>query len=152
MRWRSRSRPSERSVASDEVRAVLDVNVIVSATLTPDGVSARVVEAWLRGGFELIVSPRLLEELQRVLAYPKIRRKLDTDDARASFEVVILWATVRDDPPPVTGSAPDPADDYLVELARVEGAALVTGDKQLLALTGDLPVYPPADFLSLLEA
>jgi predicted nucleic acid-binding protein len=45
----------------------------------------------------------------------------------------------------------DPGDDYLIALAAHERAVLVSGDRHLLALAGELPIYPPADFLALLD-
>ncbi|MCA1705276.1 MAG: PIN domain-containing protein, partial [Actinobacteria bacterium] len=52
------------------MRAVLDPNVIISAVLSPGGAPARVMTAWLEGRYELVVSPLLLEELERALSYP----------------------------------------------------------------------------------
>jgi putative PIN family toxin of toxin-antitoxin system len=55
------------------VRAVLDVNVIVSSLLSPQGTPSRIVDAWQDGHFDLLVSPHLMAELQRTLTYPKLR-------------------------------------------------------------------------------
>ena len=49
---------------------------------------------------------------------------------------------------------PDPpgaGDDYLIALAAQERAALVSGDRHLLELAAELPIYAPADFLSVLD-
>jgi predicted nucleic acid-binding protein len=54
------------------------------------------------------------------------------------------------DEPPARASE-DPGDDYLIALAEHERAALVSGDRHLLELAGDLPIYTPADFLVLLN-
>jgi uncharacterized protein len=131
---------------------VLDPNVIISALLSPDGAPARALTAWLRGEFELVVSPLLLEELGRALSYPKLRRRIMEQEA----DQVIRWlqgsavvATDPTSPPPVR--SPDPSDDYLIALAEAERAVLVSGDQHLLGLAGALPVFAPADFLRLLE-
>lgn len=58
------------------MRAVLDPNVLVSAVLSPRGAPADVLRAWHDGRFELVVSPHLLDGLERVLAYPKLRPSL----------------------------------------------------------------------------
>ena len=47
-------------------------------------------------------------------------------------------------PPPVR--SPDPGDDYLIALAASERAILVSGDKQLLDLGGEIPVVSPLRF------
>lgn len=61
------------------MRAVVDVNVLISALLTRQGNPAWVIQAWLGGAFELVVSPLLLDELERTLA---IRRSVDASRAR----------------------------------------------------------------------
>jgi len=52
--------------------------------------------------------------------------------------------------PPV--HAEDVEDDYLIALAATHRAALVSGDKHLLALESQIPVSTPREFLSSLRA
>jgi predicted nucleic acid-binding protein len=59
------------------LRAVLDLKVLISAVLSRGGAPARVLEAWISGRFELLVSPLLLAELERALACPKLRTDSD---------------------------------------------------------------------------
>ena len=99
------------------------------------GNAARLLKAWEQGEFELIASPALLEELQRALAYPKLRRRISEQDA----ESVVRWlnesATLANDPteaPPIRSR--DPGDDYLIALAASRQAILVSGDHHLLDL------------------
>jgi putative PIN family toxin of toxin-antitoxin system len=134
------------------VRAVLDANVIISALLSPAGAPARVLAAWLQGEFELVLSPLLLAELERALGYPKLRKRIDADEAAA----VIAWlkqsATVAPDSDGPSSVRPaDPDDEYLLTLAEDQNAALVSGDKHLLALAGEAPIYSAADFLARLN-
>ena len=134
------------------MRAVLDVNVLISALLARGGAPARVVLAWQRGEFELIVSPLLLAELQRALAYPKLRRAIRADEAADFVRWLTRTAVLAPDPdgPPATPSV-DPGDDYLLALAAAQHAVLVSGDDHLLALAAELPIHAPASFLALLE-
>ncbi len=135
------------------MRAVLDVNVLVSAALSPNGSPARLVEAWQAGRFDLIVSARLLDELSRALAYPKIRRHIPAQDAADLVEWLSRAAVVVDDPvgdPPIRSV--DPGDDYLISLAAAADALLVSGDAHLLTLRPTLPIYSPADFLTLVDS
>jgi putative PIN family toxin of toxin-antitoxin system len=130
------------------VRAVLDPNVIISALLSPSGTPARVLRAWIQGGFELIVAPALLAELEQALAYPKIRKRIAAGDA----EAVVAWlrgaALVVEDPDgPPTVRSQDPADDYLIALAERERALIVSGDEHLLVLADRIPVVTAAVFL-----
>ncbi len=132
------------------MRAVLDPNVIISALLSPSGSPARVVQAWLEGGYELVVSPLLLSELERALGYPKLRTRVTQAETQEVIELLRRGADLREDPadpPPVR--SPDPGDDYLVALAAANQALIVSGDRHLLGLGDDMPVYTPAEFLSL---
>lgn len=146
-------RSTRRAAAGAELlRAVLDPNVIISALLAPGGTPAAVLSAWSAGGFELVASPPLLTELERVLAYPKLRKRIDANEATAVVEWLERFATVVPDPgKPAPRASEDPGDDYLIALAAHERAALVSGDRHLLALANELPIYAPAAFLALLE-
>lgn len=133
------------------MRAVVDPNVIISALLSPKGSPARVLVAWEQGAFELVASPALLEELERALAYPKLRRLIPESDAADALAWLRESAEIVADPPdepPV--HSPDPGDDYLIALAAHERVPLVSGDKHLLGLADELPILTPAQFLELL--
>jgi putative PIN family toxin of toxin-antitoxin system len=135
------------------VRAVLDANVLISAILSPRGTPARLLLAWQAGAFDLVVSPALLAELRRALAYPKLERLVPPADADSFIAWIGRSALLVADPdgePPV--QALDPADDYLIALAAVERAVLVSGDAHLTVLSDRFPVRTPAEFLASLEA
>jgi uncharacterized protein len=135
------------------VRAVVDPNVLISAILSTEGSPARVLRAWIGGAFELVVSPHLLDELERVLQYPKIRKRISSDDAAAFVAVLRAEAHQRPDPEVVPSIATaDPDDDYLIAVAAGAQAVIVSGDHHLLDLRGQIPVYSPAEFIELLES
>jgi len=127
--------------------------VIISGVLSIKGSPARVLKAWREGKFEVVVSPQLLGELRRALAYPKLRARISEVDARA----LVSWvsqAGVNVDEPERHSSirSNDPGDDYLIALAAANKAVLVSGDQHLLELKDRIPVYASADFLKLVEA
>ena len=127
------------------MRVVLDVNVLVSALLAPEGAPARILTAWVDGAFELVVSPHLLDELRRVLAYPKISRRVGVDDAARIVLLVEQQALRVEDPttdPPIRSA--DPGDDYLIALAADADALLVSGDAHLTTLIDRAPILTPA--------
>ncbi len=133
------------------MRAVLDPNVVISGVLSSRGAPADVLRGLAAGAFELIVSQSLLDELERALAYPKLRRHVSEADAAELVRWVAGSATAVVDPdtePPVHSRDPD--DDYLIALASSQRAALVSGDKHLLALEAEIPVFSPRAFLDLL--
>ena len=135
------------------MRAVLDANVLISAVLSPRGTPARLILAWQAGAFELVVSPLLLAELRRALAYPKLARLVPPADADAFAAWLGRAAELAADPPsPAPVRSEDPADDYLIALAAAQRAVLVSGDGHLTVLAGRIPVRTPAAFLAQLES
>ncbi len=107
------------------------------------------VQNWLRGDFELVVSPALLLELERVLLRPKFRQYVTELEVRAYVGLFRRLATIVGDPPLIVGLTPDPGDDYLVVLARASGVqTLVSGDRHLCGLIDPVPpVLTPREFL-----
>ena len=132
------------------MRAVLDPNVVISGLISSAGAPAHLLAAVAAGRAEVFVSPLLLDELERALAYPKLRRCVGEDARRALGWLSGIGRHV-DDPqaaPPVRSD--DLGDDYLIGLAASQRAALVSGDQHLLVLKDRIPVYSPREFLELL--
>ncbi len=133
------------------MRAVLDANVIISGLLAPQGAPARLLVAWREGAFELIASPKLLAELDRALAYPKLRSRVSSDEGQSLLDWLGRLASLANDVDEAPVRSVDPADDYLLALAAASDALLVSGDKHLLDLADEFPILRPARFLTLVE-
>lgn len=134
------------------MRAVHDPNVIISAALSPRDAPGRLFQHWLKGGYDLIVSTSLLDELSRALAYPKLRDRIPHTEAESLLELLTREGVMTaDQEMPLGVSSPDPDDNYLISLAAESRSILVSGDKDLLELAGQIPVYSPAGFLALVE-
>ena len=135
------------------MRALLDVNVLIAGLLSRTGSPARLLGKWLEGEFELVISDLLLDELEKTLARPKLRRLLDDDEISAFLELLRggLADWVEDPGEPSSIKSRDPKDDYLIAVARAAQATLVTGDADLLELSGSIPVMSPRAFLETLE-
>jgi uncharacterized protein len=128
---------------------VLDPGVLVSALITPTGAPAKLLTAARGGSIELIVSPLLLEELRSVLQREKFRRYVDLGVVDQYVELLRQDAAMAADPaepPPIRCADPD--DDYLIALAHSCNATLVSGDRHLLDLAGEIPVFTPSEFLA----
>jgi len=123
------------------VRAVLDPNILTAALLSASGASARLVGRWLAGAFELVVSEALLCELERALAYPKLRQRVSAEEAAEFVGLLRAGAVDAPDPPDPPRRSPDPGDDHLLALAERGRALLVTGDQHLLALAHEFPIH-----------
>jgi uncharacterized protein len=135
------------------LRVVIDPGVLISAVLTVGGAPAQSVDRWREGEFDLIVSPKLLDELVEVLERPRFRPFLDELEARALAVTLREEALLIDDPSDPPAVTPDPDDDYLVALALVGRAdVIVSGDSHLIDLV-DAPVavMRPREFLDELD-
>lgn len=126
--------------------------MIISGALARAGAPARVLAAWGEGAFELIVSPALLAELGRAFSYPKLRERIDPQDAASLLDWLARLAILAEDVEAAPARSVDPADDYLIALAAGNDALLVSGDKHLLDLAKELPIVPPARFLELMDS
>jgi hypothetical protein len=135
------------------MRVILDTNVLLSALLSPRGAPAKLLAAWEKKRFTLVISDELLAEFREVLRRPLFRARLRESDAElfaASLHDLALCYTK----PPPSGAARDARDSFLLALAAVSDAAfLVTGDKGLLALRrhGATRIVTPAAMLECLK-
>lgn len=138
------------------VRAVLDANVYVSAPLQPDGTPGKILARFLRDeAFEVILSPAIVDEVLRVLAYPKVRRLIRAAaDPELWFEDVVVLSDVVAGRLHLSGVCQDPDDDrYLAAALEGRAACVVTGDRRFLELGEHegVRVVSPRAFLDLLE-
>ncbi|GAB6062547.1 putative toxin-antitoxin system toxin component, PIN family [Deferrisoma palaeochoriense] len=141
------------------LRALIDANLFVSYLLARRGGGEVefVVEAGILGRYTILLPEELLEELSVV-----IRRKAYLA-SRISPEVWHRFADILRGcsellppiPEPIPRVVRDPKDDYLLAHAVVARAdALVTGDRDLLALSGVAPcrILSPARFAEVLRS
>ncbi|TFU26070.1 putative toxin-antitoxin system toxin component, PIN family [Thermus tengchongensis] len=136
------------------IRAVLDPGMLVAALLSSQGAPAQLVRLLVKGCFQLVLSPKLLEETERILKRPKFRDHVNPEEVQDYLAFLVRWGELVPDPPESPGLCPDPGDDYLVALARASRArVLVSGDRHLLGLSHpEPPVLTPRAFLELLES
>jgi putative PIN family toxin of toxin-antitoxin system len=123
---------------SAPVRVVLDTNVVLSALVFGGGAAGRVRRAWQQGALLPLASTATVQELVRVLAYPKFRlSQADQNELLADY---LPYAnTVRvPQPPHQVPACRDALDEPFMHLA-VAGKAqvLVSGDGDLLAIAAE---------------
>jgi putative PIN family toxin of toxin-antitoxin system len=136
------------------VKVVLDTNVLVSGLMLPDSVPGRIVAAWRGAQFELVLSEPLLDEIGRVLSYPKIQGRLRWgQDEIARFLLLLRFKADVVDIAGEKASVPrDPGDDPVLATLLAAGAdCLVSGDGDLLALRDRFPIQTPAEFVRRLK-
>ena len=133
------------------MKVVLDSNVLLSGLMLPESVPGRIVRAWRAAQFELVLSEPMLDEIGRVLAYPKIERRLKWDQETISrFLLLLQFKADVIDISSATVEVPRDPQDVPVLATLVAGGAdfLVTGDKDLLTLGHDYPIVTPVEFAS----
>jgi putative PIN family toxin of toxin-antitoxin system len=137
------------------IRAVLDTNLLVSYLLTHRPPIATLIEEHLaQEHFIPLTGVVLLEELNRVLCYPKLHRRY-TKDARTRFvALIVALSELIELPESVPRICRDPDDDWVIACAAIGKAdVIVSGDRDLLALerVDNIPILSAAQFLAYLE-
>ena len=131
-------------------RVVLDTNVVLSALVFSKGITASLRLAWAAGRFTPLASRETVQELVRVLAYPKFRLTAQEQhellaDYLPFAELVRIPARL-----PKVPACRDPLDLPFLHLAAAGKAdAIVSGDRDLLEVSGwsRCPVLTPSAFL-----
>ena len=120
-------------------RAVLDANVLISAAVASAYSSSTMgilVGALRDDGFDLVLSEPILAEIRRNL--PNVLDQMRIEQYRAEEFIVLLLdiAGIVEITSVIPGVATHPEDDLVLATAVLgEVEFLVTGDKQLLALS-----------------
>jgi putative PIN family toxin of toxin-antitoxin system len=138
------------------LKAVLDANLFISGLLTPKGPSAKILNLWRVGVFDLVISIPILHEIQRVIFYPKIKKRHSWTNSKiieflhdlSHFSIMVSGQTkvdlIKD----------DPTDNKFLACA-FEGNAdyIVTGDQHLLKVKGykGTKIISPKEFLDILK-
>ena len=141
------------------IRVVFDTNVLVSYLLTHRPPIATLVEMTL--GTETIMAitaPRLLEELERLIRYPRLREYVREEEGTRFLAMVATLSELVVPPDEVPRICRDRDDDWVIACAVAGDAdVVVTGDDDLLALkdmlqeVAGVTVMSPAELLTVLE-
>ena len=127
-------------------RVVVDTNIVVSA-LTAGGTPQRIIQAWITGQFQAVMSRELQIEINTVLS----RSKLVSMDRKRRILLGILFnesqmVIPRKIHKPIFK---DEKDHFLYELAVTgQATAIVTGDNDMLAVkkVSGIEIINPAKF------
>jgi putative PIN family toxin of toxin-antitoxin system len=129
------------------MRIVLDTNVFISGIFF-SGPPFQILKAWRDGEIQLLVSPPILDEYQRIgvelaLQFPDvdIRPVLDLLTIQAEIVLAPVLPSVIHD---------DPSDDKFLEAALAgKASCVISGDKHLLKLSvfEGIQILKPRDFV-----
>jgi len=128
------------------VRVVLDTNVLVSGIFF-SGVPGRVLEAWADERFELVLSPAIFDEYLRTCA--RLAASRSGLEYEAVLATIVGHGTLVADTDLGEAITVDPDDDKFMLCANSAGAIVVSGDSDLLDVSGwqGVEVLRPRDFL-----
>lgn len=135
------------------IRAVIDTNVWVAGLLTHFGPPARIVDLALSGGVTPVVSPKILQEYEEVLARPEL--DLPVLEVLTALKYLKIPGThvVHVDPTDLPGACSDPDDDHFLAAAVAGRAtAVVTGNTRHFPSSPwrGIMITTPTAFLQLL--
>lgn len=115
-----------------KTKVFLDTNILISA-LGWKGKPRVIFEKCLHSELELMTSPNQIEELKKVMDYPKFNF---TEEQKVRFISILLEiAVVVEVPGKLKVIEEDPSDDVMLETAVVGNADyIISGDPHLLKL------------------
>jgi len=137
------------------LKAVLDTNVLISALLSESGVPDQVLR---RAGlsYQLFISDEILEEVEKVLRRPRIRRRgqLTEDKIREFLTTLQAVADIVRNPPSLQVIEDDPDDNIVLGCAiGAQTDYLVSGDAHLKRLSSHegIRIVSPSEFLAIIR-
>ena len=118
---------------NSSMRLVLDTNVLISAILSPNSISAKILN-WGEDNGVILYSAATLNEVLSVLGRSKFSKYIDHDDIDGlSIRIKTVWLFVE-----ILNQVQlcrDPKDDKFIDLAlNGKASHLITGDSDLLVL------------------
>lgn len=122
---------------SDPVLTVLDTNIVLDAFVFNDPAAQPLRDGLKSGALIWIATQPMREELERVLAYPKIVKKL----VHCQLEAVAVLAQFDTlvQPQAVAPKAPvtcrDPDDQKFIDLAVAHQSGLLSKDKAVICMS-----------------
>jgi len=136
------------------VRVVLDTNIWVSGLLLPSSNAGRILKGWNEARFEVILSSYILEEIGKVLSYPKIKKRLQWDEPKIQhyLDLLVFFAEMVDVNELSAHVETDPKDSPILSALITSNADfLISGDSDLLSLKRDYLILSMIEFLQKLE-
>jgi len=138
------------------MRVILDANVFISGLLSKLGPPGQILDAWLEGQFSLFVSPPIVAEIRRVLAYPRIRERLEPGQADQLTALLFAAAEWAEGKLILDVLIQDPSDNiYLACAVEAQADFLVTGNLTHYLEAGNpfqgVEILTPRQFLEILR-
>lgn len=138
-------------------RAVFDVAVFLEAALCPESEAGDLLRRFVeRRDFELVVSPSILDHVERAFGDSEIRNVLPSpQESRRWAAALGVLTTVVDTGGEESGGVAESGDQlYLEAILKAGGGLVVSSDPSLLAVTDvdGVEVLTPGALIEILEA
>lgn len=116
------------------MRIVLDSNILARAASGPPSPAAELLLRALRSPYTICISPVLLDELNRILRYDRVRKmhRMQDSEIDAYLDNLRLSCLIVEPEKPTVGISTDPDDDWVIATAvRSESKVICTLDRHL---------------------
>jgi putative PIN family toxin of toxin-antitoxin system len=138
------------------LKIVSDTNILVSALINPHGSPAQIIDYVFENKVRLFISPPIVEELERVLSYPKLikRHGLGREKLKEFISDLLSIMLLIQGEESIQVIIEDPSDNkYLSCALNAKADFIISGDVHLLKL-GEyrgIQIVTAAQFLDLME-
>jgi putative PIN family toxin of toxin-antitoxin system len=131
------------------MRIILDTNVFISGIFFT-GPPSQILKAWRDGKVQLLVSPSIMDEYQRIGG--ELALQFRDIDLRPFLDLLSVQAEIVLAPALQPVIHDDPSDDKFLEAAIAgEASYIISGDKHLLKLSEyqGIRILKPRDFVQM---
>lgn len=138
------------------MQVVLDANIYISSLISPKGTPALIIDRWLKGEFDVLISKPIIDEVSRVTGYERLQKKYRRiRENRLEFVELISEQGLSVEPTErLNVVTADESDNRYIECAVAGGASyIVTGDDHLLSIESyrGINIITPTTFITLLD-
>lgn len=137
-----------------KIKAVIDTNIFVSGLILKSGNSYKILELWRKNKFVVITSKLIIQEITKVLNYPKFQKKYyieeqDIQEILGLLNTEALLANTEKLNLKIELSRDSTDNKFLVCAKAGQADFIVTGDNDLLVLNDleGIPIITPAKFV-----
>jgi len=138
------------------LKIVLDTNILVSALINPHGRPAQIIDYVFENKLRLFISPPIVEELERVLSYPKLMKRhgLGREELKEFISDLLSIMLLIQGEETIKVITEDLSDNkYLSCAVSAKADFIISGDVHLLKL-GEyrgIQIVTAAQFLEIME-
>ncbi|MBX9816943.1 MAG: putative toxin-antitoxin system toxin component, PIN family [Burkholderiaceae bacterium] len=127
---------TEASPADGVARIVLDTNIVLDLLVFNDAATPPLREALQAGRLQWVATATMRDELERVLAYPQIAKRLAFYCLSAAQVLAARDAQVQtvEVPPKASVTCKDPDDQKFIDLAVAQRCLVLSKDHAVLCM------------------